>query len=267
MSLENFHMEKEVSLDTIFPLIYAEHVNDVCVEDLVLDGNGENNLHCNGNYSGAVFAQFCHRWQFRNVIARNYNGDGFSFQASDDFTFENCLAVNNTDLGFHPGSGAQRPKFTDCKSLENGQGFFFCWNVNDGVVEKCESSRNREYGFSFGHRDSDNIVRNCQIAENGEAGILFREDPGEERTADRNRIEECCMRDNGSKAKGLAIAIDDASDGTVIRNNRIEFTHPEGSHTGIRIGRKVKGCELAGNTFAGCDVDVEDLRSDRQEGR
>ena len=66
-------------METIFPLIYAEHVNDVCVEDLVLDGNGQNNPHCDGNFSGAVFTQFCHRWQFKNVIARNYNGDCFSF--------------------------------------------------------------------------------------------------------------------------------------------------------------------------------------------
>jgi hypothetical protein len=257
MSLQSFHLEKEVTVDTIFPLIYAEHVNDVCVEDLVLDGNGQNNPHCNGNFSGAVFTQFCHRWQFKNVIARNYNGDGFSFQASDDFTFDHCLAMNNSDNGFHPGSGAQRPRFTDCKALENGQGVFFCWNVNDGIVEGCESSRNKEHGFNFGHRDSDNIVRNCLVAENGETGIIFRKNPGEYRTADRNRIEDCHLINNGSKA----IVMDDASDGTVIRNNRIEFSHSPRKHKGICVGKDVKGCELADNTFVGCQIDVEDLRS------
>ena len=54
MSPQNFHLEKEVSVDTIFPLIYAEHVNDVSVENLVLDSNSPNNSHCSGNFSGAV---------------------------------------------------------------------------------------------------------------------------------------------------------------------------------------------------------------------
>ena len=71
--------------------------------DRLLDGNRDNNEHINGNFSGGVFIQSCNRWRFRNVTSRNYNGDGFSFQVCDDIQFENCNAVNNADLGFHPG--------------------------------------------------------------------------------------------------------------------------------------------------------------------
>ena len=40
---------------------------------------------------------------------RGYNGDGISFQQSNDVTVVDCISEDNTDLGFHPGSGSQRP--------------------------------------------------------------------------------------------------------------------------------------------------------------
>ena len=72
--------------------------------------------HINGNFAGGIFIQHCNRWSFRNVTSRNYNGDGFSFQVCDDIRFQNCKAINNRDLGFHPGSGSQRPVFKKCLS-------------------------------------------------------------------------------------------------------------------------------------------------------
>ena len=105
--------DKNATAATIFPILTAENVNDVVVKDLVLDGNRDQNEYINGNFAGAVFIQQCDRWRFENVVARDYHGDGFSFQACDDILFQNCQALNNTDLGFHPGSGSQRPVFRD----------------------------------------------------------------------------------------------------------------------------------------------------------
>jgi hypothetical protein len=88
-----------------------------------LDGNAaENPLEvmsgaANGNYGGAVFLQHAHRIAFEEVTARNWNGDGFSFQVCDDISFERCTSANNAVLGFHPGSGSQRPVFRDCHSF------------------------------------------------------------------------------------------------------------------------------------------------------
>ena len=109
---KNMWLDERATLATIFPILTAEEgVCDVAIENIVLDGNKEENEEINGNYSGAVFLQRCHRYTFRNVTACNYNGDGFSFQVCDDFVFENCVSENNANLGFHPGSGSQRPRF------------------------------------------------------------------------------------------------------------------------------------------------------------
>ena len=144
---ENMWRSQKATAATLFPILTAESVDDIVVEDLVLDGNKEENSEINGNYSGGIFIQYCDRHTYRNVISRSYNGDGFSFQVCDDVHFDRCISENNTNLGFHPGSGSQRPALTDCVSRHNGQGVFFCWGVSDGIVENCTVSDNG-YGKS-----------------------------------------------------------------------------------------------------------------------
>jgi len=258
---KNFWMSENAVARTLFSIIYALNVNDVRIEDLVLDGNREENEQVNGNYAGAVFMQYCDRWRFRNVIARNYNGDGFSFQVCDDIQFENCQSLNNANLGFHPGSGSQRPVFRRCVSKGNDYGIFFCWGACDGVVEDCVISDNRSFGIDFGHRDTDNVVRRCVIERNGVAGIRFRKEVNEFRTADRNLIERCVIRDNGGKKGDAGVDVVWKTKGITIRHCRFE-NGPDGpQRVGVRIAPEAEDITLEDNTFVGCPVEVEDLRA------
>lgn len=260
LTKENFWIEKDATAATIFPILTAENVDDVVVEDIVLDGNRDENEHINGNFAGALFIQGCNRWRFKNVIARNYNGDGFSFQVCDDIRFENCQALDNTDLGFHPGSGSQRPIFRRCTATGNSLGLFFCWSVSDGLVEDCILSENARYGISIGHRDTDNMIRRCTIERNGQAGILFRKEANEFRGGHRNFIENCVIRDNGAKELGIGIDIQGKTQDITIRNTRLENAAGKSQKIGIRIGEDAERIILQHNTFENCPVHVQDLR-------
>lgn len=255
----NFWLSGEATASTLFSLLAGRDVDDVRVEDLVLDGNREACGHVNDNYGAAVFLQYCNRWAFRQVTARNYHGDGFSFQVCDDIHFEDCQSVNNADLGFHPGSGSQRPRFQRCTARGNSQGLFFCWGVSDGVAEDCILAGNGKYGISIGHRDTDNRVRNCRIEANGEVGILFRQERQPFFSGDRNGIEGCVIRDNGSQGNGVGIDIRWVTREVTVRNCR--FEDPSGRQAiGVRIGAEAGDVHLAGNTFAGAAKEVEDQR-------
>jgi len=260
---ENFWLEKDATAATIFPILTAENVDDVVVEDIVLDGNRDENEHINGNFAGGVFIQHCNRWSFKNVTSRNYNGDGFSFQVCDDIRFLNCKAINNADLGFHPGSGSQRPVFQKCLSRGNSQGIFFCWSVSDGLAENCLLSQNSRYGISIGHRDTDNIIRQCTIERNGQVGILFRNEANEFRSGSRNKIENCIIRDNGSKEQGIGIDIQGKIRDIAVHNTRLENVADKNQNIGIRIGREAERIMLEGNTFENCPVHIKDLRSEK----
>ncbi|MGB2864380.1 MAG: right-handed parallel beta-helix repeat-containing protein, partial [Sedimentisphaerales bacterium] len=263
LTKENFWLEKDATAATIFPILTAENVDDVVVEDIVLEGNREENEHINGNFAGAVFIQHCNRWSFRNVTSRNYNGDGFSFQVCDDIRFLKCKAINNSDLGFHPGSGSQRPVFKRCLSRGNSQGIFFCWSVSDGLAENCVLSENQKYGISIGHRDTDNIIKGCTIERNGEVGILFRKEANEFRSGSRNKVENCILRDNGIKEQGIGIDIQGKTKDIAVHETRFENAAGKNQNIGIRIGREAERIMLQGNTFENCPVPIKDLRSEK----
>jgi len=260
---ENFWLEKDATAATVFPLLTAENMDDVVVENIVLDGNRDENEHINGNFAGGVFIQHCNRWSFKNVTSRNYNGDGFSFQVCDDIRFLNCKAINNSDLGFHPGSGSQRPVFQNCLSRGNSQGIFFCWSVSDGLAENCVLSENSRYGISIGHRDTDNVIKGCTIECNGEVGILFRNE-NEFRSGSRNKIENCIIRDNGSKEQGIGIDIQGKIRDIAVHGTRFENAAGKNQNISIRIGRDAERIMLEGNTFENCPVHIKDLRSEKE---
>ncbi len=256
-----FYVENKCTAATIFPILTAEYIDNVNVEDIVLDGNIDQNTHINGNFSGALFTHYCNKWNFKNVIARNYNGDGFSWQTSDDFHFENCKAINNADLGFHPGGSAQRPVMVNCTGNGNSQGLYFCWGVTDGLVDNCTFSGNIKYGISIGHRDTDNLIQNCLVENNKEIGIYFRKDEeGEFFTGNRNMIRNCTVKDNGSAKDGVGIDITWKTKDITIENSKFISSQPGRQKIGIQIGRDAERIKTSGNTFDKMDVEIKSLK-------
>ncbi|NOY81900.1 MAG: hypothetical protein GXP31_12965 [Kiritimatiellaeota bacterium] len=255
----NYWLKENATAAAVHSLIHGWDVSRVTVEDLVLDGNSALNPNLNGNYGGGVFLQYCNRWRFRNVTSRNYNGDGFSFQVCDDIVFEHCRALDNANLGFHPGSGSQRPVFFDCESRGNDVGLFWCWGVCDGRAERCRLIGNRKFGTSVGHRDTDNLLLACAIEDNGEVGVLFRPEPEPSWTADRNTLERCRIRDNGR----CGVDIRCSASGVRIVACEFESGGAKRQPVAVRIGEQVGEVDLTDNVFRGPARAVEDLRPAR----
>ncbi len=256
---KNFWMAEQAKVQTLFSVLHALNVDDVCIEDIVLDGNRAENEWLNDNFGAAVFMQYCNRWSFRNVVARQFNGDGFSFQVCDDFHFENCHALDNASLGFHPGSGSQRPIFRNCGARGNSQGLFWCWSSCDGLAEDCAFSENILHGVNFGHRDTDNVLRRCTIERNKESGIIFRKETNEFRSGDRNRIEGCLIRDNGGTGE-CGVDIQWKTRDIAIVNCHFENSANGPQKIAVRISAEAERITLKGNSFVKCPVEVQDLR-------
>ncbi|MCZ6679026.1 MAG: right-handed parallel beta-helix repeat-containing protein [Candidatus Poribacteria bacterium] len=257
----NFWADHEAQISTLFPILTGEHIHDVEIHNLVLDGNRPNNEHLDGNYAGCIFLQNCERIGIDNVEARNYNGDGISWQICHDVTVTNCRSLNNADLGLHPGSGSQRPTMRDNHLEGNRLGLFFCWGVKHGVAENNRMLNNRDFGISVGHRDTDNIIRSNRIEGSGKVGVLFRDEPNEGRCPHRNLVENNDIVNSGSDGKGTGIDIQGQTRSITIRRNRITETRGAAEYVGVRIGHKTADVVLEENGFSGLALDVEDLRS------
>ncbi len=255
---KSFWRHKKATVSSLFPLLTAEYVTDVVVENITLDGNRSNNENLDGNYGGCVFLQDCARFKFSRVTTRNYNGDGISWQISHDVFVQHCHSHDNAGLGLHPGSGSQRPVIRDNKIQGNAIGLFWCWGVRHGLAERNKIDQNRE-GISIGHHDTDNVMRDNEITRSSQVGVVFRPTRGKPFAAHRNLLENNRIVDSGSE-KGIAVDVRGATESVVFRGNHILETRGPAARIGIRLGKETKDIELTDNHIQGFATAVQDLR-------
>lgn len=258
---KNLWLSGKPTCASLFPLLTSEYTADVVIENLTLDGNREHNDNLDGNYAGCIFLQDCSRYTIRNVTARNYNGDGISFQICHDVIVEDCHSHDNAGLGVHPGSGSQRPVLRGNRLERNRIGLFWCWGVKFGLAERNRIDGNRDYGISIGHCDTDNVMRNNEVLNSGKVGVLFRDDSrGADFWANRNTLENNRIVDSGG-AEGVGIDITGQTKDLRIVGNEIRETRQPMQRTGIRIAAQAGALELKNNSIQGCAVAIDDRRS------
>jgi len=231
---------------TIHPVISGYNLEDARVENLTADGNrAENPTKVDGCRTAGIFFYRGDNCVISNCFVRDYNGDGISFQQSNDVKVESCVVERCAGFGLHPGSGSQRPSVKNCRAIANGEdGFFFCWRVRGGVAEGNWLENNGGHGMSIGHKDSDNFVRNNTIIGNKRGGVYWREET-EPMAAHRITFEHNTVRDN----EGWGLFVDGATHGTIIRSNVIEDSGSGRQKTGVRIGKKAGEVVIEGNTI------------------
>jgi hypothetical protein len=240
--------------ETLFPILSGENLEDVVIENLTLDGNRNYNALLDGNYAGCVWLQDCRRMTLRNLDARNYRGDGLSWQICHDVLVEKCHSHGHSGLGLHPGSGSQRTIIRQCNLSDNDIGIFFCWGVRGGLAQENLITGNR-LGISIGHRDTDNIVRDNIITGSSQTGILFRAEKDAASAGHRNLIENNTLTDNGGE-DGSAIKFDAPAHGVVLTGNRMRETRGAAKRSAISICQGVEDLKMEGNTAQGFAAEV-----------
>lgn len=255
-------VDNKAKAATVFPVVSGYELEGVVIENLIIDGNKEQNVHLNGCRGAGIFLYRGFGTTIRNCTVRNYNGDGISFQQSNDVVVEGCTSENNTSLGLHPGSGSQRPTVRNCVARKNGEdGLFLCWRVRHGLFEQNVLEGNGRYGISIGHKDSDNLLRLNKVLGNNEEGIFFRnESLG--MAGHRNQIEENLIENNGGKNEVAGIRVRGETRGLIFKNNTIRDTRAEGEQKqkiGIQIDEKAGPVQLEKNQIQ-AGVEVKDQR-------
>lgn len=252
---QNFWLLGQSTAATLFPILSGENISGVTIENLALDGDREHNDNLDGNYAGCIFLQDCARIAIRGVTARNYNGDGISWQICHDVTVENCRSHGHAGLGLHPGSGSQRPVIRGNRLEENQIGIFFCWGVKFGLAEKNVIRGNRKYGVSIGHRDTNNLICENEIVDSGECGVLFRPERGKDFAPHRNRLERNRIVDSGT-GKGIGVDVQGQTESITIAHNEIRETRQPMERIGVRLGSETRDVTMLENRIEGFAVAV-----------
>jgi len=254
---------------TVFPVVSGSNIQAARIENLVIEGNKNANPLLNGCRGAGIYLYRSFGTIIQGCVVRNYHGDGISFQQSNDVTVADCVSEDNTDLGFHPGSGSQRPVVRNCIARRNGtDGLFLCWRVRHGVFENNRLAANGRFGISFGHKDSDNLLRGNHVTANGSNGVFFRDETAG-MAPHRNRLKENVVEDNGREAGTAGIRIRGEPSGLVFEDNVIRDTRAGSRRTqtvGILVEDRVGPVQIGANRIeAGTAID--DRRGERRQSR
>ncbi len=241
---------------SVYPVISGYHLEDARVENLTVDGNrSQNPTLVDGCRTAGIFLYRGDHTTITKCVVRDYNGDGISFQQSNDVTVHACVVERCAGFGLHPGSGSQRPTVTRCQAMNNdNDGFFFCWRVRGGRAEENRLEGNGGYGMSIGHKDSDNFVRRNTIIGNQKGGVYWRRETNP-MAAHRITFEENTVRDN----QHWGLFIDGATEGTIIRRNTIVDSGAGVQKTAIRIGEQAGDVLLEDN-----EIQAETILADER---
>jgi len=252
---------------TVFPVISGSDIQGACIEDLVIEGNQAANPLLNGCRGAGIYLYRGFGTAIRGCIVRNYHGDGISFQQSNDVTVADCVSEDNTDLGFHPGSGSQRPVVRNCLARRNGtDGLFLCWRVRHGVFENNRLEANGRFGISIGHKDSDNLLRGNHVSGNGSNGVFFRDETAG-MSPHRNRLKENVIEDNGRESGTAGIRIRGEPSGLIFEDNVIRDTRSGSLQTqtvGILVEDRVGPVSIQTNRIEASTA-IDDRRHDQQQ--
>ena len=247
---------------TVFPVVSGYDIEGAKVEGLTIDGNKDSNIHLNGCRGAGIFLYRAFGTVIEDCVVRNYNGDGISFQQSNDVTVSNCISENNNYLGIHPGSGSQRPRVQNCIARNNGtDGLFLCWRVRHGLFTNNVLEGNGQFGISIGHKDSDNILSRNVVRSNHQDGVFFRNETLG-MAAHRNRLEENVIENNGVGREAAGIHIRGYTNGLVFNNNVIRDTRESDAQkqtVGICIEEHVGQITLDGNKIT-AKTTIDDRR-------
>ena len=236
-----------------FPILCAMDTENVVFEDLIVDGNKDENAYIDGCRGGAIYLYRVRNAVVRNCTARNYNGDGISFQVTDGVQVLNCESHGHTGYGAHPGTGSARPVVKDCRLHHNGRvGLFLCWRVRHGQFSGNVIEENGKYGVSIGHKDTDNEFLNNTIARNGFSGVYFRRESFPN-SGHRNTFRNNKVLDNGGAQAGYGFYILPAAGDIVIEGNQIAETRAQGGaqRNGIYKVTGAGAVRASNNTMSG----------------
>jgi hypothetical protein len=248
---------------TVYPVVSGSDIRAARIENLTIEGNKGANPHLDGCRGAGIYLNRAFGVAIHACVARNYHGDGISFQQSNDVTVTSCISEDNTHLGLHPGSGSQRAVVRDCVARRNGSdGLYLCWRVRHGVFQDNRLEENGRFGISIGHKDSDNVFCGNQVLRNDSSGVCFR-DESTGMSPHRNRLERNVIADNGRQPATAGIQIDGEPDGLILVDNTIRDSRaaPQRTQTvGIVIQQRVGSISLERNRID-AGVPIEDHRA------
>jgi len=217
--IRDYRSDKNGLVSNASSVIEVIHTENASVSNLVIDGNREKNFFADGCNSAGLLVFRSKQITVDNVVVKDFNGEGISWQITEHVTVKNCKVSGSGNTGLHPGTGSPFSVIENNEVHHNDRdGLYICWRVYQSRVAGNKFHNNGRYGICTGHKDTDVVFDNNHIYNNKSDGIHLRGER-ESNAPHRNTFTNNIIEDNGTDGAGYGFSVNSPAADLVLKEN------------------------------------------------
>ncbi len=248
--IRDYNCEQNGVVTNAGSCVSAIGIENVHISNFTIDGNKEKNDLLDGCNGGGVAILKSQDITVEKVHVQNFNGEGITWQITENITIKNCEINGCTNMGLHPGSGSPKSLIAGNNSHHNKVGLYICWRVQHSLVKNNQFHHNKECGINTGHKDSDVTFDNNHIYENGGNGVCFRNEDSKN-SPHRNTFINNIVENNGTENGEYGFSFYGKAMNVILKNNTIRDTKNGSQKAGIFIDKNTPAIQLENNKISG----------------
>ena len=231
--------------------VEAVEAENVVMANFTVDGNRAESSRMDGCRGAGVFVFRSKNVLVKNVQVKDCNGEGISWQITENVTVRDCEISGSANMGMHPGTGSPRTIIENTTSHHNDvDGLFICWRVHHSLVRNNQFHDNGRFGICNGHKDTDILFTENRIFANGSDGVNFRGERAPN-APHRNIFLKNIVEDNGVREGGYGFSFNSPAEDVLLRENIIRDTGKGTQKAGILIMENGLPVKMEGNEISG----------------
>lgn len=204
------------SSSSVIDVVNAEFAS---LSNLDIDGNRDENYFVDGCNNAGILIFRSKNILVDRVEVKNFNGEGISWQITENVTIRDCDISGSGNTGLHPGTGSPFTVIKNNNVHHNDRdGLFICWRVYESLVSGNKFHHNGRFGICTGHKDSDVTFANNHIFENESDGVNLRGER-EANAPHRNTFVENVFENNGQNGGGYGFSINSPAKDLLLKGN------------------------------------------------
>jgi len=189
------------------------------VSNLTADGNRSENFFADGCNSAGVLILRSKKITIDNVHVKDFNGEGISWQITENVSVQNCEISGSGNTGLHPGTGSPFSVIKNNNVHHNDRdGLFICWRVYESEVTGNQFHHNGRFGICTGHKDTDVLFKENHIFNNKSDGVHLRGER-ESNAPHRNTFVKNIIENNATGAEGYGFSVNSPAKDLVLKEN------------------------------------------------
>ena len=216
--IRDYRSDKNGLVSNASSVIDVIEASDVTIANLVTDGNRAENFFADGCNNAGIIVIRSKNVTIDNVHVKDFNGEGISWQITENVTVKNSEISGSGNTGLHPGTGSPFTVIENNNIHHNDRdGLFICWRVYESRISGNKMHDNGRFGICTGHKDTDVLFLNNHVFSNGSDGINLRGER-EANAPHRNTFDGNIIENN----KGFGFSVNSPAKDLILKNNQFK---------------------------------------------